>query len=256
MIYGINAGFGEPIAHEVSALYEHRFRAVRQDVHRLTDASALYPLQFELQGSGITPLWIVRANQFGHFQLGEMVELLNEPDLYMRPEEYAELWNRSVDHGVARGLKVYAGSLSNLTRTALKWWALAWNRMVIKPRYVSIHRYPTNGGPDAAHRGFRRREEEVAALQEIIQGTPFAVTEFGYHTAWRWRWKCWPTRWDNYDVTRHVRTEWRFWKAMGATHAYLYQLNDGPGRGAVNKYGIRTRDSQWKPSASAHWTLL
>lgn len=258
MIHGINAGFGDPIAHEIPLLKQLRFRSVRTDVQRHQSPGEVDRLRQEFIGTGIDPLWIIRGEQLHWFHAGERVELLNEPNFYLSARDYADCWNRIADIASARQVHVYVGSISNLTRPVLDWFRMAWHHMKTRPSLVSIHRYPTDEGAMAPHKGFSSRLDEVAALRSIIGDTPFDVTEFGYHTARRWRWKVWPTRWTDAQTAKFVKEEWDFWTSVGVHRAYLYQLNDGLGSSHLDHYGIRRVDGTIKPSATVHqtrWTL-
>lgn len=254
MIYGINAGFGEPLSHEWPLLRSLRFGAVRQDVQMHQTPAAVEALRAETVGSGLEPLWIIRPEQLSWFQPGERVELLNEPNFYLSSSAYADMWNRLADDAQSRQIQVYVGSLSNLTYPVLDWFRAAWRQMTTPPSLVSIHRYPTDDGPHAPHAGFWSRLDEVAALRSIIGQTPFDVTEFGYHTARRWRWKVWPTRWSEAQTAAFVGYEWDFWSSVGVSRAYLYQLNNGRGTSHLDHYGIRRVDGTLKPSATAHYS--
>lgn len=251
MRYGINVGFGEPMLHEVAGLAERGFTDTRQDVMWLS-APVLATRMRESRIGTLCPLWIMAGGQLASAWPCERVELLNEPNLNgVSPTAYAEAWNRHGAPAQARGVHVFAGSLSNLDRPTLAWFEAAWAGMLEKPQRVSCHRYPeVTGGSRRPHPGFRNRTEEVEALRQIIGGVPLAVTEFGYHTAARKRWGWWPLRaYTDLEVAQYVREDWQFWAAQGAESAYVYQLNDGPSARPVDRYGIRTVTGVWKPAA-------
>ena len=253
MHLGINAGFGDPLIGEFGPLATQQYTHIRQDLHHLTDPDRVRGLIAEFRAQTVlTPLYIVRADQLPYLNTGESAELLNEPNYLMTPEAYANLWDAAHEVAQMRGVHLYAGSISNLHREALAWFGTAWRAMTSKPLQVSVHRYPNDGGWSKAHPGFARREDEVVALHQIIGTTPYAVTEFGYHTARRWRWGFWPARWSEATVANFCREEWRFWYYNGATATYIYQLNDGPTSHRLDRYGVRTLDRQWKLSAASH----
>lgn len=256
---GINAGFGETIAHELAGIHNHRFTDVRQDLMPVTDATTLRSLMQELRVGSICPLWIMRENQVALAQPCERVEFYNEPDLNgFTPARYADAWNRVAATAYERNVVLFAGSISNLNRSALTWLRTAWKLMSVAPRYVSVHRYAeVTGGTQKPHAGFRTREQEVDALRQIVGDIPIAVTEFGYHTGKRKLWGWWPLRsYTNMDVARYVAEEWQFWSSQNVESGYLYQLNDGPSTQPDERYGIRTFEGVWKPSAIAHWSIL
>lgn len=252
MIYGINAGFGEPIRHELPLLHTLRFQSVRHDVQLHQSPATIEALRQEFIGTTLEPLWIIRPEQLRWFRAGERVELLNEPNFYLSAPAYASLWNQIAADAAARQIHVSVGSISNLTRPVLDWFRTAWSQMTTRPSLVSIHRYATDAGAQGPHQGFASRLEEVRALRAIIGETPFDVTEFGYHTARRLRWKFWPTRWTEAQTAAFIRYEWEFWQSVGVRRAYVYQLNDGRGSTHLDHYGIRRIDGTLKPSATAH----
>lgn len=253
MWYGINAGFGETIKHEFQGLRDRKFTAIRQDITKLATYDQLRPILMELRNGPFTPVWIIRPDQLSLFQPNEHVELLNEPNLVMSPQAYAGVCNGVVAQAMAKRVHLYVGSISNLTQPALTWLAQCWALLDIPSVGVSVHRYPNDGGVMSPHRGFSSRDAEVAALREIVGSNEILVTEFGYHNAWQWRWKIVPFRWTERQTARMIQTEWDFWCAQKVKGAFLYQLNDGPGRSHLDHYGIRRVDGTWKPSATAHW---
>ena len=251
---GINAGFGEPLAHEVAGLREHRYTTVRQDLQFVSNPTTLTMLLRDLRFSDICPLWIMREPQISFAQADELVELCNEPNLNgYTPEQYAALWNRVAPATLARGVTLFAGSISNLDRAGLDWLKRAWRCFSPTPTHVSVHRYPENGGFSEPHKGFKNREQEVDALRQIIGSATLSVTEFGYHTAPRtWR-GFWPLRpWTDEQVMSFSMQEWQFWSDMKAESAYIYQLNDSP-TNREERYGVRRLEGTWKPVAQSHY---
>lgn len=254
MEYGINAGFGDPIAHDVNSLIRQGFSEIRQDLQYIKDADVLQARLEELRFSAIRPLWIMRPDQVSQARACERVELLNEPNLHkVTPQGYAQDWNLHGAPAQQRGVIVFAGSISNLTRDVLSWWQQSWKLMDIKPTHVSVHRYPRDAGFSQPHQGFGSRQEEVTALRDIIGNAVVSVTEFGYHTGARKKWGFWSTRWSDIQCAAFAKREWQFWaQQTGVESAYIYQLNDGPTNTTLDRYGIRRLDGSWKPSADAH----
>lgn len=254
LLCGINAGFGEPIAHEVAGLREHRYTQVRQDLQFITDPRTVMMLRNDLWNSDIRPLWIIREPQASFVLAGDRIELCNEPNLNgYTPEVYAALWNRVAPTLLSCGATVFAGSVSNLDQNGIYWLRRAWRCMSPKPTHVSVHRYPETSGFLRPHKGFQTREEEVDALRQIIGDATIAVTEFGYHTAWR-KWRgFWPLRpWRDGQVMSFAMQEWQFWSNMGVESAYIYQLNDSP-TNRTERYGVRQLDGAWKPVSYSHY---
>ena len=255
---GLNAGFGETIAHELFGITEHRFTDVRQDLTPVMSPETLRSLMNELRASSICPLWIMRENQIAYAKPCERVEFYNEPNLNgFTPEMYAEAWNRVAGFAYDRNVVLFAGSISNLNKSALSWLRQTWARMTVKPRYVSVHRYAeVTGGSQKPHSGFANREQEVDALRQIVGDATIALTEFGYHTGARKLWGWWPLKpYTDAQVAHYVTEEWQFWSSQNIESAYLYQLNDGPSTQPDERYGIRTFAGVWKPSAISHYCL-
>ena len=253
---GLNAGFGETLAHELAGIDAHRFTEVRQDLMPVSDPYVLLSLMNEMRVGNICPLWIMRENQVAFAKPCERVEFYNEPDLNgFSPGEYAYAWNRVAESAYDRNVLLFAGSISNLNKSALTWLRNAWKLMTPTPRYVSVHRYPeTTGGSQKPHSGFANREQEVDALRQIVGDVTIAVTEFGYHTGPRKRWGWWPLRpYTDAEVAQYVREDWQFWSSQNVESAYLYQLNDGVDGDPINRYGLRNLNGVWKPSATAHY---
>ena len=250
MRIGINAGFCEPIRHQVPMIYS-RYTDIRQDVYLATDNVQLYTLVNDLRDTAVRPLFIARGNQLHAFRRGERTELLNEPNINgITPEHYAREWNDYAQTAIENGVVVFAGSISNLTQEGLAWLAATWKLMETPPTHVSIHRYPRRNFAQP-HKGFDSRDAEVKALRDIIGNTSFAVTEFGYHTARQYKWIVVPFRWSEQQVFEYTVQEYQFWKSKGAESAYIYQLNDGPTDTHINRYGVRYADGDWKLVARA-----
>lgn len=256
LLCGINAGFGEPIAHEVAGLREHRYTQVRQDLQFITDPTIVTMLREDLRNNAIRPLWIIREPQVPFVLSGDRIELCNEPNLNgYTPEVYAALWNRVAPTLLSRGATVFAGSVSNLDQNGINWVRRAWRCMSPKPTHVSVHRYPENSGFLQPHKGFQTREEEVDALRQIVGDVTLAVTEFGYHTArrkWRGFWPLCP--WSDTQVMSFAIQEWQFWSDMDAESAYIYQLNDSP-TNRTERYGVRRLNGTWKPVSLSHYFI-
>lgn len=264
MRFGINAGFGEVISHEVPELLEHRFTDIRQDLHHITDTNQMQTVLRDCRETDMTPLWICRGNQLNAIREDERAELLNEPNLTgWTPERYAQEWNQYAPAALERGVILYGMSVSNLNRECLQFVKTAYALMNVKPTHVSVHRYPNDKGLtdpikgyQTPHKGFRNREEEVDALRQIIGGATIAVTEFGYHTAGRKKWEFFKIRWSDSDVATMVYLEWQFWKSQNVDSAYIYQLNDAADSNSWEQFGMRDQPSgAHKPVYTAHYSL-
>jgi len=266
MYFGINAGFGDSLTPEIESLTTLGFTEVRQDLQYLTTPEIIHQRLQELTKSRLRPLWIMRPEQLKYATAKNRVELFNEPNISnprdtvtwpISPETYANLWNTVAIPAVARGVIVFAGSISNLDRRSLAWLQTAWSRMSVKPTHVSIHRYAgSTGGTTKPHKGFANRDEEISALRDIVGNAIIAVTEFGYHNGRRTRWGLPLCAYSPWDVRTLLTEEWAFWSEHRVESAYLYQLNDGPSNKPIDRFGIRNINQQWKPGATAHWNVL
>ena len=103
-----------------------------------------------------------------------------------------------------------------------------------------------------AARQAARGERETGGWLAAIGGRRFAITEIGFHTApystgW-WLWKKRGQRTDQ-DVLRFLAREAGIWLAAGADYVVCYQLQDGPGTGWLDRYGVRTVAGSWKAQA-------
>jgi len=268
VIIGLNAGFGDPLGADLDAIAGQGYTGIRQDVQPVTDPVVLQARIDELRGSAVAPLFIVRGAQLDFLQPGETAELLNEPNLSfpdrpsLTPEDYAVEWNTYAPAALDRGVIVYFGSISNLTKDPLQWLAAALAHVTVAPTHIAFHRYPPESGDFFdAHRGFRRRKDELDALTQAVARTvggdvTYACTEFGYHQGERRKW--WgfgpAFRLTDEEVADALRLEWQYLAAWGCVRADLYQLNDGPDDSWINQFGIRRTDGTWKPAATAHAT--
>lgn len=259
MLRGLQAGFGYRIGTETLA-----------DVRRLgcdgvrIDCQPLAPFEVrvmaeEVLAAGLKVLVIVReAAQLEHLPPDIDIEVGNEPDLNGPPPRiYAEQVRAVRDAAVAKGLRTWAGVVSNLNTRGFDYLEMLVPLLPLDVR-ITVHRYPHDQcfaqGFEVPHPGFASRDEEVATLKRLIGVRPWGVSEFGYHTARR-PIKCYGVRlgsrrWTDVDVAEQVRREWLFWQGQGATFAVLYQLNDGDEDVALSRYGIRRTDGTWKPVAA------
>jgi hypothetical protein len=241
---GLQAGFGEllgpDLLRDVAAL---GIQVIRADLQRLTDPAIALAQVAELHAAGVVPLLIIRPVQATWFRPDTPVdlELLNEPDLGgWTPERYA-MMVQSVYAQVGSTHRLWAGSVSNCTKTRLAWLAAVIGRLPPDVG-VTVHRYPKNGGrPGDGQDGFKLRLAELDALRRLVAGRRWGCSEFGYHTGtqttgwWLWR-KSW--RWTDGQVAAFADMEWEFWQRAGASFAIWYQLNDGVTGDPIDRFGI------------------
>jgi len=281
---GINAGFGEPIQHELPLLSSLGFNVVRQDLFAKGDAGPVEALVAEFANQPVSPLFLLAG---GHIQRSDgseriephelaargrrlvvaasacglrsySVEVGNEPDIAhegyaQHPEDFAEAIRQSDEGLRAAGFDgpVISGDVANLDdrgRNYLRRMLAAGT--IPRDVIVGFHRYPpTAKGPEAAH-GFGSRDEEWRALTAVTTDRRLACTEFGYHTA--------PdallgvfrhTRTDE-EVANDVLFDIRFFEQRGVELAAVFQLNDGPDPTLFeHHFGIRRIDGTLKPVA-------
>jgi hypothetical protein len=283
---GINAGFGDPIQHELALLKTLGFGFVRQDLFAKGDAGPVEALAAEFANQQVVPLFLLAG---GHIQRSDgseriephelaargrrvvdaanacgltsyVVEVGNEPDIAhegyaLHPEDFAEAVRQS--HEGLRGAGfdglVITGGIANLDERGRNYLRRMLAAGTIPADVVvGFHRYPpTAKGHDAAH-GFGSREEEWRALKQVTTDRRLACTEFGYHTA--------PD--SVLGVFRHSRTDQEvandvlfdihFFEQHGVEFAAVFQLNDGPDPAFFeHHFGIRRVDGTLKPVAAA-----
>lgn len=249
MIRSVNAGFGDPV--DSDALRALVVTCPRLMLRRPDGQGDPVARVREAQEAGLRPLWLVtQLADVAALPIGAWAEWLNEPDhTALAPASYA--WQIETMQRERPDVTWWAGSLSNLTFTALDWLA---SMLGCAPTvsHISVHRYPPVWVPEQAHEGFASRDEEVAGLRAVIGARPFIVSEFGYHLG-SYRTGCFGWR-----VKRHTEAqqrdafayEWAFWTRHGATLACAYQLNDGPTDTAIDRYGLRDGTGRWRLAAA------
>jgi hypothetical protein len=207
------------------------------------------------RASGLAPLLLIRDLAMLDARAANLdVEWQNEPDgsaSWIDPVDYAAQVPPFLDACARVGARPWIGAISNLHRDALKWLRKMWAALPgpLSPEVgVTSHRYHAPYPCDVwtPHEGFASRDDEVAALLGIIGDRPWAISEFGYHTAPQlkktWLPKWWPGnswRWTDVQVAGNVAQEWVYWRERGAVFAVLYQINDGPTDTREDRYGIR-----------------
>lgn len=286
MVFGINAGFGDPIAGEFPLFAKLGVDVVRQDLFAHGDAAPIEALVAEFSNRPARALFMLAG---GKMQIADgsnriephvlaararrvveaaqavglqrySLEVGNEPDIAhdgyaSRPPDFAEAIRQV--HAVVRPLgfagDLISGGVSNLNERGLKYL----QSMLAPPSVpadvvVGFHRYPETGrGSQAPHRGFESREEEFEALANLTSGRRVACTEFGYHTAEDRMGMFGSRRRSETEVAESVQFDLDFFGQRGVLLAALYQLNDGARDVAEERYGIRRTDGTLKPVADA-----
>jgi hypothetical protein len=288
MLLGINAGFGEPVAHEFPALTPLGVRVVRQDVRAHFTDDHLRALVAEFAGAPLAPLFLLAGGQIDTplgfrvepheiAALGTRVvamaaeagltdyllEVGNEPDLAhvdyrTRPMDFATAVRQTRDAVRAAGHSgpVISGGICNLSRDSLRYLERLCVAGLPDDVVVGFHRYPKGLTPRNAQDGFSSRDQEWQELQRLASGRAVACTEVGHHTAPRrhllWGFIPVRRRVSDADVAAHVVYDLAYFRERGALLTAVYQLNDGPSDDVhLDRYGIRRRDGTLKPAADA-----
>lgn len=288
MLFGINAGFGEPIAFEFPALASLGFQVVRQDLRTHVTDPQLRALVHEFAGAPLRPLFLLagghidtpagaRAEPHEIADLGRRVvamaaeaglaeywlEVGNEPDLAhidyrTRPADFAIAVEQTFDAVRAAGFTgpVVSGGICNLSRASLTYLERMLNQGLPPEVILGFHRYPRGLTPANPQDGFSSRDAEWQELQRLANGRGVACTEVGHHTAPRkhriWGFIPWRTRVSDAQVAEHVAFDLQYFKARGCLLTAVYQLNDGPDdESHLDRYGIRRQDGTLKPVAAA-----
>lgn len=285
MRVGINAGFGEPIRHEFGYLTGLGFAFVRQDIAPDMDDETLVARVTEFASAPVSPLFLLAggtmrwrdedrrvepheiaalaqrvlraAREAGLTDL--KIEVGNEPDLAhegysKRPQDFAEAVRQTRDAARAERFtgEIVAGGISNLNQRGLDFLrdVVASGKL---PRDITIgfHRYPDGDGPQNPHAGFASRDEEWAELRRLARRYRVACTEVGHHTAERRLSAFKKGAISDATAAEHMLFDLKFFKSKGCSMVAVYQLNDGPGDGALDRYGIRRLSGDDKPMAAS-----
>jgi hypothetical protein len=218
------------------------------------EGTAYLDVILQCQQHALWPLWVIKSKAEADAVPGGIdVEILNEPDLAgYTPAAYAAFVMSVYPILSMKSCCVYAGCVSNQSKSNHQWLKAALAGLPADVR-ASGHRYPgTDQDPTFPKEGYSTRAAEMAGWTDAIGGRRFAITEIGfntapYYTGW-WLWKRTHQRTDA-EVLKFLKYESAIWKAAGAEFVVVYQLNDGPGSGWLDRYGIRTTSGTWKPSA-------
>lgn len=287
MELALNAGFGDPILHELALIASLGFTVVRQDLFAHGDGAPIEALVAEFAGQTVRPLFLLAGGKMEHDDgagriephelaaratrlvaaanacalVSYAVEVGNEPDIAnddyaSRPQDFAEAVRQSHEALRAAGFDgpVISGGVSNLNERGLDYLkrTLAVGT-VPADVIVGFHRYPEKArGALAPHDGFTSRDDEWNALMAISGARALACTEFGYHTApERIVGFITKTRTDR-QVAASVMWDIRFYTERAVTVAAVFQLNDGPDPNEMEHcYGIRRMNGELKPVALA-----
>ena len=285
-VLGINAGFGDPVAGEFPFFERIGVAAVRQDLFAHGETAPIEALVAEFSNRPARAVFMLAGGKMqvadGSHRIEPHVlaararrvveaahaagleqyslEVGNEPDIAhdgyaSRPQDFAEAIRQV--HAVVRPLgfdgDLVTGGISNLNERGLTYL----QSMLAAPSVpadvvVGFHRYPEGGrGSRAPHPGFESREEEFEALAGLAGGRRVACTEFGYHTAEDRMGVLGSRRRSESEVAEAVQWDLDFFGQHGVLLAALYQLNDGVGDVAEDRYGIRRTDGTLKPVADA-----
>jgi len=215
----------------------------------------------KFEASGLRTMYIATLPTLRYLPPASWAEILNEPNLGWSPERYAAYARKAI--AICRGREIvpWCGSIANLSKKDLNWLQ---HVLYLTPeiRNVAVHWYPDKQQRPRPKKGHATRTEEWDHLHRVLQGRPWAMTEFGFSSAGfrkgRWWWKKTGRITDiqQRDLARH---EFDLHDDHGAVASYLYQINDGPNDERLHRYGIKaydghdtkTYDGPWKPLAGA-----
>jgi len=252
--HGVQTGFGEVRGAQLCADVRARgWELARIEAAHTSDPLITAACVEEVLVAGLRPLTICRTElDLWSVPMWTDVEWQNEPDLgcwpgtRWSPTQYAVSLREVVRICDQQHLRLWVGSLSNLSVSALTWLEAV---MSAVPEHIgiSVHRYPhKNLTFGAANPGFASREAEVEALQTLIDGRPFLVSEYGYHqSGYRSCFRKVPPL-TNQEIADRMAQETAFWREAGAEALVWYQV----GEDGDLKYGLQTADGQWKEPQS------
>jgi hypothetical protein len=276
----LNAGFGEPLGHELlRTIADRGFAGIRQDI---PTPNAVRPLINEIAMAGIHAILLVNGGKMDQppeqvpglaanvarlvRRLGienrVAIEVGNEPDASPHyannPERFAHLVHAS--HAKirteSRWVQIITGGVTTTSNEALNYLAATVDFGIPEDCTIGYHSYRTTREPEWAHKGFPSREAEFATLKEIADRRPIANTEIGWHTAPSViRYGCWGLRkktvqFSDEQVADFAGREFYLNADAGAESLTWFQLNDGPDASSYeHRFGIRRQDGTWKPVA-------
>jgi hypothetical protein len=260
--FGLQTCFNSPLdTPTLTAVAGFGFGWARIDAQTCSQETLL-AMRHDAVAVGQTPVTIVAdLGRLEALPAGDWAEWGNEPDGDILPAFYRQGLDEACRVAEARGLRLMAPAISNLDRDSLRWLervrSTGWPPGLTA---ISAHRYG-DGTFDWAHDGFRDRSEEVEALQDLCDGLPYFITEFGYPTCQMsvrmrgnkhgGRRMTPPEGLTEAQQAANIAREWAFWREEACATPFLYQINDGPN--ADEGYGIRRwvegALDGWKPSA-------
>ncbi|MDD5366950.1 MAG: hypothetical protein PHR30_16555 [Gallionellaceae bacterium] len=251
---GVQTGFGEVRGAGLYAELRARgWELARIEAAHNSDPTMTALCVQEVLDAGLRPLTICRTlPDLTSVPEWTDVEWQNEPDLgtwptrRYSPAQYVATLPDVIALCARRHLRLWVGSLSNLSADALLWLEL-----ILPDTHpsagISVHRYPrSNLQFGAAQPGFKSRWEEVACLKQLIAPHPFLVSECGYHqSGYRSCFRKVPPL-TNQEIADRMRQEIAFWREAGAAGLVWYQV----GEDGDPKYGLQTREGTWKEPQS------
>jgi hypothetical protein len=249
MLTGVNACFRAPVDPETAALIgswgRTNVRASVNDaseVNPILDAFAAWPdVSFTLLIDTFDGAIVQQVAGIAQARGAFAIELFNETvydnidaATFGRAVGDLERWLRAFGYtGV-----VISGGIPNTQPAQLEYLRAAkaagrWGDVV-----PGIHRYSTDGEPQAPSKGHASRAAEWQMIADVC-GPRWALTECGYVYDGR----------PEETIANYVSIDFANAQRHGAIVANLYQINDGPGAEPIDRFGVRTFDGRVRPVA-------
>jgi hypothetical protein len=177
-------------------------------------------------------------------------EYLNEPDGRIHPDDYMSGLRDVASECDLRRIDSFGPVVSNLIRTKL----LATGEELRGIEYIeacspfpvtmkgAVHRYGDDDHVSNPHKLFVSREHEVLAMHAALDWQrPWGVSETG--------WASTGTLTEE-GVAHNWAWDWKFWERMMALFCVMYQINDGPGTGNIDNFGLFRFDGTLKEAVA------
>jgi hypothetical protein len=275
----LNAGFGQPLGSDLGLIRRFGFEGVRQDLPPGKELALIREFAPGQPGGELRPLFLVnggkmledpeaaggRATQVAlmMYELGVKgeIEIGNEPNIAREPyrsnprllaTSIQVAWDVMQRDRRIRDTRLVIGGIMNTDEGGLAYLEALLSTGVPGPVIIGFHTYRTTTTPHKPSKGFSSRSAEFHRLQALAGGRRLWNTEIGWHTAPS-KVGCWPftkkVQWSDAEVYDHLMDEASYNEAAGVEVMTIFQLNDGPGNGYEDRFGIRDYGGWLKDSS-------